>query len=215
MENEFPGTWEYLNDYYERLIPKHLSPTKKGRDMSHGTLETWYHYGRIQHLASYNNTDKLIVKVMKNNVPLIRMDKNDMLIASGGTAGYVGIIKKEDSPYALEYIQAVLSHPSYQILSSIIGSDFEGGYNATGTAVLYDMPIRKIDFNNQEQVSLYNTIVEISKEIYKINEKLSIKLSNRESTALIRERDRLIRIIQKSVTRLYGIEELMQVLENR
>ena len=209
METEFPGTWEYLKDNYDRLLPKQLSPSKKGRDVKHATPDTWYHYGRSQHLASFNNRDKLIVRVMKNEVPLYRMDKNDMLIASGGTAGYVAIAQKEDSPYALEYIQAVLSHPSYKILSSIIGSDFEGGFNATGTAVLYDMPVRKIDFENQEQVYLYNDIVESARKIYQINDKLPTKLSKKEKTALLRERSALIRKINDNVTKLYGLEELM------
>ncbi|MCY9110898.1 N-6 DNA methylase [Bacillus atrophaeus] len=212
METEFPATWEYLKDCYDRLLPKQLSPSKKGRDVKHATPDTWYHYGRSQHLTSFNNRDKLIVRVMKNEVPLYRMDKNDMLIASGGTAGYVAIAQKEDSPYALEYIQAVLSHPSYKILSSIIGSDFEGGFNATGTAVLYDMPVRKIDFENQEQVSLYNDIVESARKIYQINDKLATKLSNKEKTVLLRERSALIRRINDNVTKLYGLEELMQVL---
>ncbi|AVI42278.1 Eco57I restriction-modification methylase domain-containing protein [Bacillus pumilus] len=212
LESEFPGTWEYLKDNYDRLLPKQLSPSKKGRDVKHATSDTWYHYGRSQHLTSFNNKDKLIVKVMKNEVPLYRMDKNDMLIASGGTAGYVAIAQKDGSPYELEYIQAVLSHPAYQILSSIIGSDFEGGFNATGTAVLYDMPVRTIDFENKVQVCFYNDIVEATRKIYQINDKLAKKLSNKERTALLRERRGLIREITDNVTKLYGIEELMRVL---
>lgn len=214
MGTRFPGTWEYLNDYYERLVPKHLSLSKQGRDVPHATLETWYHYGRSQHFTSFNNRNKLIVKVMKNATPLYWMDRNDMLIASGGTAGYVAIALKEESPYDLEYIQAVLSHPSYQILSSIIGSDFDGGFNSTGTAVLYDMPIRKIDFNDTKQLGLYKNIVESARKIYDINDRLSTRQSIKDVTGLQREKAQLIRIIHNHITDLYGIEELMKVLTN-
>lgn len=212
MQNRFPGTWEYLNDFYDRLLPKQFSSTKKGRDVKHATPETWYHYGRSQHLTSFNNRKKLIVRVMKNTVPLYWMDRNDMLIASGGTAGYVAIAQKEDSPYALEYIQAILSHPAYQILCSIIGSDFEGGFNATGTAVLYDMPIREIDFGDPEQCSLYNDIVQSAQRIYDINDKLSTTLSRREKIGLQREKSQLIFKLHNHVTKLYDLEELMKVL---
>ncbi|MEL4026039.1 Eco57I restriction-modification methylase domain-containing protein [Lysinibacillus endophyticus] len=209
MKKSFSGTWKYFNDNYDRLLPKQLSSSKKGRDVRHATIDTWYQYGRHQHLTDFNNRDKLIVKVMKSETPMYWMDKNNMLIASGGTAGYVAISQKEDSPYSLEYIQAVLNHPAYQILSSIIGSDFEGGFNATGTSILYEMPIKKIDFSNSEQVELYNKIVESSQKIYSINEQLSKKLSIREMKNLTREKSQLISDIQNAVTELYGIEELM------
>jgi len=212
MQSRFPGTWEYLNDYYERLVPKHLSNSNKGRDVPHATSETWYHYGRSQHFKSFNNRDKLIVKVMKNSTPLYWMDRNDMLIASGGTAGYVAIARKDDSPYALEYIQAALSHPAYQTLSAIIGSDFEGGFNATGTAVLYDMPIRKINFNDARQVELYNDIIRSSQKIYDINDKLSVRQSKREEIHLQREKEQLIKRIQSHITEIYELDEIMKVL---
>lgn len=212
MESRFPGTWEYLKDHYDRLVPKHISPNKKGRDVPHATADTWYHYGRSQHFKSFNNRKKLIVRVMKNAAPLYWIDRYDMLIASGGTAGYVAIAQKEDSKYELEYIQAILSHPAYQILSSIIGSDFDGGFNATGTAVLYDMPIRKINFDNPQQVGLYNKIVGLAREIYDINDKFSIKLSKREELNLKREKEQCIEEIHNLVTKLYDLEDTMKLL---
>lgn len=63
-------------------------------------------------------------------------DENDMLIASGGTAGYCAIAKLPDSKYDLRYIQAWLNHPYTEKLFQIMGSDFEGGFIARGTYLL-------------------------------------------------------------------------------
>ena len=63
----------------------------------------------------------LIVKVMAKDNPMYAMDKNDMLIASGGTAGYCAISQKSDSPYELEYIQAWLANSYTEKLFNIVG----------------------------------------------------------------------------------------------
>lgn len=65
--------------------------------------------------------------------PMYILDTNDILIASGGTAGYCAVSKKEGSPYALEYLQAWLSNPITEKILEIVGSDFENGFTARGT----------------------------------------------------------------------------------
>lgn len=93
----------------DRLVPKCVSPNGT-RDVQNATSDTWYQYGRTQALTAFINTPKLIVGVLSKE-PMYVMDTNDMLIASGGTAGYCAVSKKEGSPYELEYIQGVLFLP--------------------------------------------------------------------------------------------------------
>ena len=52
-------------------------------------------------------------------------DKDDMLIASGGTAGYCAISELEDKEYDLEYIQAWLAHPYTEKYFQMQGSDLK------------------------------------------------------------------------------------------
>ena len=75
------------------------------------------------------------------------LDTNDILIASGGTAGYCAVSKKEGSPYALEYLQAWLSNPITEKILEIVGSDFENGFTARGTFVLSTLPFVELDFS--------------------------------------------------------------------
>ncbi|MED0827671.1 Eco57I restriction-modification methylase domain-containing protein [Bacillus pacificus] len=211
MQERFPKAWGYLNCFYDRLLPKQLSGNPKGRDVPHATSDTWYHYGRIQALTRFINTPKLIVGILTKK-PLYLYDNNDMLIASGGTAGFCAITKNQNSPYELEFIQAVLNHPAIEWLTSVIGSDFEGEFHSRGTAVLARLPIINVDFSNDTQQGLYNTIIANTKEIYKINKELSNNLSRRDRNSLINQKEDLVLRITDAVTSLYGIDEWMRIL---
>lgn len=207
----YPKTYYYLKQNYEWLVPKQISGNKKGRDVPHATKDTWYHYGRIQALTRFINTPKLIVGILTKK-PLYLYDDTDMLIASGGTAGYCAIAEKENSSYKIEFIQAVLTHPAIEWLTSIIGSDFDNGYHSRGTAVLENIPIINIDFNNDNQSKLYYDIIEMTKRIYVINAELKQKLDKRKYNVLSGEKNELIKNIEERVSKLYGIEELLHVI---
>ena len=63
MEFRFPGAFNYLKDYYNRLVPKCVS-SKGIRDVPNATADTWYQYGRTQALTAFIDTPKLIVGVV-------------------------------------------------------------------------------------------------------------------------------------------------------
>ena len=134
------------------------------------------------------------------------MDTNDMLIASGGTAGYCAVSQKEGSPYALEYIQAWLSHPITERILEIVGSDFEGGFTARGTFVLSTLPFVELDFNNKQQKAIYDRVVSASKEIYKINGDLATAPAKRIANMLQRQKDNLISEIQALIEKVYRLD---------
>ncbi len=212
MARQFPGTWRYLNAYHDALLPRNVSPDGNGRDVPHANADTWYHYGRIQHLTSFINTPKLIVKVMRNmERPFYFYDRNDWLIAAGGTAGYCAIIEKEGG-YRLEFIQAALDHPAIGYLCSVIGSDFGGEFFSNGTSILYKIPIPNINFDNPEQAADYNNIVSHSRRIYVINDSLQdSRTTNRQKAILIAEKNDLVNLIKETITRLYGIQDYMDI----
>lgn len=139
MKSDYPGIFNYLEDCYDRLVPKCLNDGI-GRDIADATENTWYKYGRTQALTAFINTPKLIVRVLSKE-PMYAYDNSDMLIASGGTAGYCAISELPGSNYSLEYIQAWLSHPFTEKIFQMNGSDFEGGFKARGTYLLKKIPI--------------------------------------------------------------------------
>lgn len=204
MRSSYPGIYAYLEAYYDRLVPK--SVVARGtRDVPNATADTWYQYGRTQALTAFINTPKLIVGVLSKE-PMYAMDTNDILIASGGTAGYCAVSKKDDSPYALEYIQAWLSNPITERILEIIGSDFEGGFIARGTFVLSTLPFVELDFNVPEQKKIYDRVVAASREIYEINDGLSNRPAKRVATLLQKQKEILIQEIQELIEKVYRLE---------
>ena len=99
MKLKYSGTFKYLSDRYNLLVPKCLN-NGEGRDVNNATADTWYQYGRTQALTCFINKPKIIVKVL-SKIPMYCYDDNDTFIASGGTAGYCAITAKENSKYDL------------------------------------------------------------------------------------------------------------------
>ena len=204
MESHFPGAFNYLKDYYDRLVPKCVS-SQGTRDVPNATADSWYQYGRTQALTAFIDTPKLIVGVLSKE-PMYALDTNDMLIASGGTAGYCAVSKKSESPYALEYIQAWLSNPITERILGIVGSDFENGFTARGTFVLSTLPFVELDFDDVKQRTLYNNVIEDTHRIYNINEELKDHPPKRVISVLQDEKDMLIGEIQNLIKKVYRFE---------
>lgn len=170
MRKEYAGTYEYLSDCYDLLAPQCLN-AGKGRDIKNATADTWYQYGRTQALTAFVDTPKLIVRVLSKE-PMYAYDKEDMLIASGGTAGYCAIAESPGSHYDLSYIQAWLNHPYTEKLLRIMGSDFEGGFTARGTYLLKKIPFVELDFGDGRQKRLYEDVVNASRRVFRLAEKM-------------------------------------------
>lgn len=204
MRSIYPGTYSYLEAYYDRLVPKCVSRIGI-RDVPNATADTWYQYGRTQALTSFINTPKLIVGVL-SKAPMYILDRDDILIASGGTAGYCAISKKDNSQYSLEYIQAWLSSPITERILEIVGSDFEGGFTARGTFVLSTLPFVELDFSDKAQKKVYDRVVEATREIYDINAALATRPAKRISTILQTQKTALIREIQDLISCVYKLE---------
>lgn len=201
MKEKYPGTFQYLWDCYDRLVPKCLN-NGIGRDIPDVTENTWYKYGRTQALTAFIHTPKLIVRVLSKE-PMYAYDNQDMLIASGGTAGYCAISQLKDSPYELEYIQAWLAHPYTEKILQIQGSDFENGFTARGTYLLKKIPFAELDFADHKQKALYDEVVLNTRKIYQINEELTQRIDKSATGILESEKNRLIKRIENLITKVY------------
>lgn len=203
MEKEYPYAWKYLQEFKDELLPKSLGGKRDVRPAVTNQDE-WYRYGRSQAITSLNNRDKIIVGVnRKKDDPLYLMDKTHYLIASGGTAGYVGISLKMDSKYVLEYIHAWLAHPLTDLYLQLIGSDFEGEFIARGTYTLPMVPFVDLDFEDEKQKMLYNQVVDTEKRINELNEELLIKKDKATKNVLVKEKNKLIKKNRDLITKVY------------
>lgn len=204
MKEQFPGAYAYLEAHYDRLVPRSVS-TDGTRDVPNATPDTWFQYGRTQALNSFINTPKLIVGVLSKE-PMYAYDDKDMLISSGGTAGYCAITSKPGAPYALEYIQAWLSNPYTEQILRLTASDFEGGFIARGTFILPSLPFVPLDFSDPKQLRLYNEVVVASRMIYQINKDLSLHPAKKVENIFSRKKRELIKRIEYLISSVYRLE---------
>lgn len=204
MKREYPETYKYLMDCYDRLVPRCLNKGI-GRDVPDATAETWYKYGRTQALTAFINTPKLIVRILSKE-PMYAYDKSDMLIASGGTAGYCAISELPDKEYDLEYIQAWLAHPYTEKYFQVHGSDFENGFTARGTFLLKKLPFIKLDFTDEKQKKIYDDVVLKTRKIYALNEQM-LKYPDKASVNVLeKEKKRIVVDIQELIGKVYRQE---------
>lgn len=204
MRGNFAGTFEYLSDCYDRLVPKCLN-NGIGRDVPDADADTWYKFGRTQALTAFFNTPKLIVRVLSKE-PMYAYDDKDMLIASGGTAGYCAVSKAEGGDYALEYIQAWLAHPYTEKIFRIQGSDFENGFTARGTFLLKKLPFVELDFTDVKQKKLYHDVVSKTKRIYELNEEMIRHPDKAFKSIMKNEKNKIIVEIRELITKVYQQE---------
>lgn len=201
MSTVYGGAYSYLRDYYNKLVPKGVSPIGK-RDVDRPSANTWYKYGRSQGLSSFSGTEKLIVGILSKE-PMYVFDSQNMLIASGGTAGYCAVSKKASSPYSLEYIQAWLTNPFTEKIISVIGSDFENGFISRGTAVLKQLPFVELDMNDTKQKKIHDDVTNKTREILNINIALSGTLPKSQQSIYESRKEALIAEIQDLILRVY------------
>ena len=68
------------------------------------------------------------------------------------------------------------------------------------------LPFVKLNFDDPKQKALYDGVVEASKEVYAINNKLDSKPSKQIETTLVRQKISLIKEINDLISRVYRLE---------
>ena len=204
MKLDYPEAYAYLESRKAELWPKQL-PGSGRRDVPSATLDTWYQYGRTQALTSFNGTEKIIVGVLSEQ-PFYIVDRNDWLIASGGTAGYCGIRLNPGCPYSLEYIQAWLTNGHTEAVFEMIGSNFEGGFKSRGTSLLETLPFVELDLNDVAQRELHDRVTSLAKRIQAINDELAGAVSKKKAIILSREKEGAVSEISNLIDRVYSLE---------
>ena len=200
IEKKYPCAFEYLQKHKGILDnPKRdIKPIPKTKD-------EWHRYGRHQSLDSCGLSSKIIVGVLSVG-DKYAVDTYGTLISSGGTAGYCVVAVPEESDYSIYYIQAILNSKYLEWCSSLYGEVFRGGYIARGTKVLNNLPIRKIDFSNNQEKRLHDEIVSIQRELISIHDKMDVNAGNkRKLTPLQAQFEREKAELDKLLTELYDL----------
>jgi hypothetical protein len=200
LKKNFPEAYKYLN-----ANKKTLAGSKRDIKPEPETANEWYRYGRHQSLDKCAVPAKIIVGVLSQGNKYA-IDYNGTLISSGGTAGYCMITIPNDSEYSIYYIQALLNSKYLEWLASIYGEIFRGGYIARGTKVLKQLPIRVIDFCNQDAKKLHDNISDTQQTLIKIQEKMDKNKTNKRKLTILQRQFKELMIVQnQNLAQLFNL----------
>ena len=208
IRRKYPLFFAFLQDAKEELSKpsRDIQPTPSNNN-------EWHRYGRHQSLEACEIAEKIIVGVLAQS-DKYAIDKYGTLVSSGGTAGYCLISIPVDCKYSIYYIQAILGSIQGEWLASLYGEIFRGGYIARGTKVLKQIPIRTINFDNEDEKRFHDEIVKRQISLIRLGDKIAkITGNRRKQTPLLRQFNALKKEQQQSINALYGMteEEVLQI----
>lgn len=202
LEANYPYAYAFLRHHEDKLNngTRDIKPPPV-------TENEWYRYGRHQSLEKCDVPAKIIVGVLSQGNKYA-IDYHGTLISSGGTAGYCMITLPDDFPYSIYYIQALLNSKYLEWFSALIGEVFRGGYIARGTKVLKKLPIRIIDFDEDEDKALHDTIATFQERLIQLQGQIDVSADNPRVLVLLKRRfDSLKSQLDESLKTLYNLGE--------
>jgi len=170
LQTKYPEAFRYFQHHKKDLENRSIRPIPQ-------TENEWYRYGRHQCLDKCDVPAKIVVGVLSQGNKYA-IDNQRTFMSSGGTAGYCMITLPENSPYSIFYIQALLNSKYGEWFASIYGEIFRGGYIARGTKVLKRLPIRKINFDDDNDRSLHNNISDKQQYLIDLQGRIDSNIGN-------------------------------------
>jgi tRNA1(Val) A37 N6-methylase TrmN6 len=202
MISNYPSCWEYLEHHKEKL---------KNRSFN-GSDPVWYQFGRSQSLSKFHDKRKLIWPVLSRE-PSYILDNDDLQFTGGGNGPYYSLINRSD--YSIHYLMGILSHPIIESMIKSRSSEFRGAYYSHGKQFMKNLPIKIIDFNNEDETELYQSIVKDVEKLIETRKSVS-NAYGQNKTIQKRKFNYLKRSMTASINKLYNIteEDVQRVLED-
>jgi hypothetical protein len=200
IQKKYPLTFDYLQKHKSIL-----SNPKRDIKPEPATKNEWHRFGRQQGLSISGKKEKIILGVLSSG-DKYAIDNYGTLFTSGGTAGYCAITLPDNFDYSTYYIQAILNSKYVEWFVILTGEIFRGSYFARGTKVLNNLPIRKIDFANAKDKALHDKIVELQKELIKIQDGIDANIGNKRALTPLQSQFLREKIaLEKLLAKLYDL----------
>ncbi|MDO9184915.1 MAG: Eco57I restriction-modification methylase domain-containing protein [Bacteroidia bacterium] len=200
IQKKYPLAFDYFQKH--KTI---LNDPKRDIKPEPATKNEWHRFGRQQGLNILAKKEKIILGVLSSG-DKYAIDNFGTLFTSGGTAGYCAITLPDNFKYSTYYIQAILNSKYVEWFVILTGEIFRGSYFARGTKVLNNLPIRKIDFANIKDKGLHDKIVELQKELIKIQDQIDANIGNKRAlTPLQSQFSREKIALEKLLAKLYDL----------
>ena len=140
---------------------------------------------------------------------------NDLVVFTGGGNGpFYGIEMKPHVHESIFYIQALLNHWLMELLVRKSASTFRGGYYSHGKQYVAELPIYRINFNEDVQRDIHDRIVTKVHQIENLNRRMASAQNSSAKITFHRAVETAQRELSKMIDTLYGIEGLQVTEEN-
>ena len=200
MKSDYSCTFEYLCAFKDELEQRNMKRTEN----------TWYAYGRSQSLSRFLSGEHLIWPVLSLDSNYVY--DNDLTVFTGGGNGpFYGIEIKPDTKESIFYIQAILNHWLMELLVKKSANTFRGGYYSHGKQFVAELPIIRIDFSDESQKAIHDSIVEQVHLLERLNTRMSESGNSSSKRALERAIETASRSLSDMIDSLYGVEGLQVV----
>lgn len=193
MRVDYPKAFEYLSAHKDKLLSRNCVPAQ--------TEDTWYRYGRSQSLSKFENGTQHIIWSTLSLYAKYVLDEKDTCFTGGGNGPYYGLERLNDTRESILYILCLLNHPFVESFIKRGTSFFAGGYYSHGKQFVENLPIRRIDFSDTNEVAAHNEIVEHASNMLDLGARKvectspdQIEVINR---SMVANEDRINQIIDK------------------
>ena len=156
IAKEYPKAFEYLSHLEPLLKQRAFSPRLQGGD--------WHRFGRSQSINRFSGKEHLIWSVLSLGPKYSLDTTGSVMFTGGGNGPYYGLEMLDDAPESIEYVQAVLCHWFVESIVRHRTSLFGGEYYSHGKQFIEDVPIRRIDFSDPEEVAAHERITCLVKQ---------------------------------------------------
>jgi len=192
FSENYPLAWAYLNEHKEALEKRSLQ----------GNNPAWYQFSRSQSLTRFHDSEKLIWSVLATNPPY-SLDNRNLQFTGGGNGPYYALIN--NSEYSLLYFLGILSHPIIENMVKAGASEFRGAYYSHGKQFIENLPIRLIDFKDNNDKRLYKTIIKTVTNLISTKQQFNNGTYGANRTVLQRKLNMLQNRLMQTVNQLYNI----------
>jgi type I restriction-modification system DNA methylase subunit len=199
FEMLYPNAWSYLT---ENAIT--LRDREKGKMRHKG----WYGYVYPKSIALFGQKKILTPSIASSASFTLDIHGELYFVGSGGGGGGgYGILLRDDSPIAYEYVLALLNSKVCDYYLKKISSTFSGGYYAYNRQYIEQIPIRIIDREDVREINIHDSLVTLVNQILETKEKLSAAITEAETNRLERLCNSIDQQIDEAVYALYGLTE--------
>lgn len=196
IKEKYPKTADYLKE--NKKVLENRENGIKFKD------EKWHRFGRNQNLGIQERIKLCVPRLVEYLYGSYDISGDHYLdnVDVGGLT-----LKKDYKHLKLEYILGILNSKLMRWYFPFISEPYRGCWWGANKQYLSNVPIRNIDFNNPDDINLYNETIKLVEKLLKLHENL-VKVNIPSKKEMIqRQIDAADQQLNKRIYDLYGLND--------